>query len=413
MKFFFNKKINKVLVAIFILVGLLFPMNFASADALSDLQNQLNALKNQKTKNAAAITQKEQEIVQLQNQIKYVENQIGSTQNAIVSTTEQIANTEKNIVDLSGQIDTAQAKLDAQLKDMSKIIVSWYTEGQTGLVSAVLSSDNMSDAITKQEYYDSVRRQIKMEMERISAMKADLGAQKDDKSKQLAQLSDLKGSQVEQQSYLENRKNIKNELLTNSKSTITNLQDEQAKADAAIADLQSRIRKIQSASIGTGGDVVSGSPTGWYLKQGYNGDQPWSGYKMGYYATIGSYGCLLTSLTMIANFYGASYTPATAADRSSFVHTWGGSDGSLISTSIVNDGGSKSIDWNAVDNELANNRPVIVGVALGVNMGNSYGVSHFVVLTDKVNGKYLMQDPIGTGRGYSKSQVKAYRVVRP
>jgi hypothetical protein len=64
---------------------------------------------------------------------------------------------------------------------------------------------------------------------------------------------------------------------------------------------------------------------------------------------------------------------------------------------------------------LANGHPVIVGVALGIDMGNSYGVSHFVVIKPySQNGNhYSMHDPLGGGRGYSISQVKAMRIIRP
>jgi len=294
---------------------------------------------------------------------------------------------------------------------MSNVIASWYMEGQSAFLDSVLSSDNLSEVVDKQQYYDSVRSQIQNEIDKINQMRADLTAQKDSQSTQLATLNQLQTSQENQKSYLEQRQTLKSQIYSDTQNTISSLNAEQEEANKMVATLQAKIDAIRAASVGAGGDVVSSSPESWYYQQT---DSRWASYKMGYYATIGAYGCLLTSLTMVANFYGRSYTPITAAENSSFVHTWGGSDGALISTSIVSDGKSQSINWSTVDDELANNHPVIVGVALGVDMGNSYGVSHFVVLTSKMSdGKYAMQDPLGQGRGYKKSQVKAMRIIRP
>ncbi|MCX6808101.1 MAG: C39 family peptidase [Candidatus Berkelbacteria bacterium] len=414
MKNKFSKFCMRLAIFLAVFVIVLAPLDLTYADTLTDLQNQLKVLMNQKKQNTQAITAKQQQINDLKQQIDYVAGQINTTTSAISSTDSEITKTTQNVADLQTQIDKAQADIDAEQALMSKIIASWYTEGESGLLQLVLGSDNISEAITKEQYFDSVRQQVEVEIDKINTLKTDLATQKSQMDQKLTELSDLKNSQVDQKNYLQSRKTMKDRLLTDTASAVTDLQSEQAKADALISDLSSRITKIQKASVGTAGDLVSGVPESWYYQQGYGGGQPWSDYKMGYYATIGSYGCLLTSLTMIADYYGAHYTPATAADNSSFVHTWGSSDGALISTSIVNDSGSRRIDWNVVDSELASGHPVVLGVSLnGVDMGNSYGVSHFVVVTDKLsNGKYVMQDPLGTNRGYNKSWVQAMRIIR-
>lgn len=388
------------------------PTFFAyAATSITDLNAQKKALEEKAKQAAAAQAQKEKEAAALSGQITYVNNQITQTQNAIVGTDNQVVATQTKIAELGDSISTEEANLASEQNTMDKIIASLYMEGDSGLLESLLSSSSISEAITNQQYYESIQQQIEGTIQRITKIKADLSNQRDQKDKQLADLTNLKVSQVDQKKFLESRKVLKSELLSDTKSTVVALEAEQADAKAAIADLQARIDRIKAASIGAGGDLVSVTDASWYYRQT---DERWASEKLGLYATIGDYGCLLTSLTMVAKFYGKNYTPLSALDKSSFIRSWGRNDGALISTSIVSDGKSQPVDWTVIDNELANGHPVVVGVALGVDMGNSFGVSHFVVIKSKIGtDKYAMHDPLGENRGYKKSQIKAMRIIRP
>jgi len=403
------KFIQKTFVVIVSTAVLLMPIaTFAATE--SQLKAQQDYYKQQAAAAAAAKAAKAAQAAQIAQDINYLDSQISETESAINATTAQISATQNTIAELESGIKTEEEKLAMEQDKMSSIISSWYMQGKSGFLEAVIGSSNISEVVDQQQYYDSVRGQLQNEIDKINQMKADLNQQKSDQTSQLVTLSDLQKSQEGQKNYLGERQTIKGQLYSNTQSAISSLTTEQANANKMVADLQAKIDSIRAASIGAGGDVVSSGAESWYLQQT---DSRWASDKMGYWATIGTYGCLLTSLSMVANFYGASYTPATAAQNSSFVHG-GSGDGALISTSIVSDGKSQSINWSTVDDELANNHPVIVGVALGIDMGNSYGVSHFVVLTSKMgDGKYAMQDPLGQGRGYRKSQVKAMRIIRP
>lgn len=413
MKNIFNNKISITTIVLLTVAILLFPIN-VYASTITDLNQQKDYYTSQAAKARALAAQKAQQAAEIQSQISNVNGQISTTEQSLASTTSQINETQKNIASLESQIAEQQDQLASEQDKMGKLISSWYMEGESGLMESVLSADTLSEVVNRQEYYDSVRQQVETQIATITGIRDSLNADKADKDRRLLALNDLKTSQASQKSYLETRKVMKNRLLSDTNSAITDLKAEEQDARQQIAELQAKIDRIKAASVGASGDVVSAGATAWYYQQGYDGSQSWSDYKMGYYATIGKYGCLLTSLTMIADFYGARYNPQTAAQNSSFVRTWGGSDGALISTSIVRDGGSQAINWGVIDDELANGHPVVVGVALGVDMGNSYGVSHFVVITSKIgSGKYAMQDPLGPGRGYNMSQVKAMRIVRP
>ncbi|MFA5927409.1 MAG: C39 family peptidase [Patescibacteria group bacterium] len=381
-----------------------------SASTLDDLikQQKLNASIAESARKQRE--QKEKDAALVKNQIEYVSDKIDEAADAIESTQGQISSTEETIDELTDKIRAEEDNLAKENDRLKGVVSSWYMEGEDGFLISMISSDNLSQMVTQQQYYDSIRQQIDISMNKIQQLKDELQKQKGETTGQYMVLQGLKNNQLSQKNNLELQKRIKDRLLNDTKAMVSELSVEEEQARARVAELQSKIDQIKAASVGTGGDVISTSAEGWYLKQV---DDRWSDYKMGNYATIGLYGCLITSLAMIANYYGSNYTPVTAVQNSSFVRG-GRSDGALIQTSIVSDGGSVPIDWAKVDTELAASHPVVVGVAMGVDMGNTYGVSHFVVLKSKMSdGRYAMQDPLGEGRGYRKSQIKAMRVVRP
>jgi len=395
-----------------------FPSFFAyAATSITDLTAQKKALEEKAKQAAAAQAQKEKEAAAISGQIVYVENQITQTQGAIVSTDSQVAKTQDNIVQLSANIIDQEKNLASEQKTMDKVITSLYMEGDAGLLESLLSSNSISEAITNQQYYEAIQQQVEGSIQRITAIKNDLSNQKDQKDKQLTDLTSLKLSQVDQKKFLESRKVLKSELLSDTKNAVKTLETEQSDAKVAIAAIQQRINSIKAASVGAGGDLISTTSSFYYQQV----DPAWSGYVIGKYVTIGAVGCLITSLSMVAKFYGKNYTPATAADISAFDRSGSyNTDGRLLSTSIVDDGHNQAIDWTVVDDELANNHPVVVGVVLrdangnAINMGDSFGVTHYVVVIKKLaDGKYGMLDPLGTGRGYYKKDVKATRIIRP
>ena len=119
-----------------------------------------------------------------------------------------------------------------------------------------------------------------------------------------------------------------------------------------------------------GGQIVSSDDNAWYYSQ--TGDYTRLGSS---WYTVNEVGCLITSMAMVSTFYGNHITPDWVAQNAYF----------------TNDG-----------------RPVIVSVYLpSVGAVNSDGSSHFIVIKNFSDGRYLMHDPIGPGRGYSLGQVRS------
>ncbi len=396
---------NKIALSIIISMVLAFAPVIACADSVSELQKQKEAYAQEAQRAREQSLNKKEEAEYLQDQISILNYQIKEAETSLAITNQQIDITSQKINALKQEIEKQESELAKEKTTMNDVVSSWYMEGDSNsMVNNIFSSSNLSEIITRQEYYDSIKQQIELKIAKIDTLKKDLYNQKTKQENAIAELNRHKDNQTTQKTSVEKQQNTKEYLLKNTNSAINELKVQEKAATQKAQEIQEKINRI-SATKTWGGQITSSNDSSWYYSQ-----LSYPNLYLGpSYYTVAQYGCLITSLTMVAKYYGRNYDVPSAVAASSFNR-----DGYLLYTPIVSDGGSQPINWDRVNEELATGHPVIIGVALGVNMGNSYGVSHFVVLKPySQNGNhYSMHDPLGAGRGYDLSQVKAMRIIR-
>lgn len=130
-------------------------------------------------------------------------------------------------------------------------------------------------------------------------------------------------------------------------------------------------------------------------------DFRWKNKKLGTdpASTIGKYGCLLTCMTMVVDYYGCNETPASLNDHMLMV---GGFQGALIIPALLPDAlpavkyhkyvqcSSPPAPLADIDASLAAGQPVIVKVDYSKVQGIQ---DHWIVLYAKQGSDYLIQDP--------------------
>ena len=133
----------------------------------------------------------------------------------------------------------------------------------------------------------------------------------------------------------------------------------------------------------------------------YQNDPQWKDIKLGFdqKETIGSWGCLMTSMTMVANGFGFSETPATINEK---MKSSGGFQGALIIPAVLPSvcpgliyKGYQPCETSPaplaeINSALAAGMPVIVQVDWSPKAGLQ---THWVVLYGKEGDRYLMKDP--------------------
>ena len=133
----------------------------------------------------------------------------------------------------------------------------------------------------------------------------------------------------------------------------------------------------------------------------YQNDPKWKDVKLGNQnkETIGSWGCLMTSMTMVANGYGFDETPASINEK---MKTAGGFQDALIIPAVlpsvcpglIYKGYQPCEDSPApitqIDAAITAGKPVIAQVDWSPKAGLQ---THWIVLYDKAGDDYYMKDP--------------------
>jgi len=133
----------------------------------------------------------------------------------------------------------------------------------------------------------------------------------------------------------------------------------------------------------------------------YQNDPKWKSVPLGHQnnETIGTWGCLLTSMTMVANGYGANHTPESLMTK---LINAGGFQGALVIPAVLSNivpgiifKGYQPCENNPaplsqIDAALAAGMPVIVQVDWSPKAGLQ---THWVVIYSKEGNRYLMKDP--------------------
>jgi len=257
------------------MVMLFLPL-LASAATVDQLNQQKSTAAQQKAAAQQQAAAKQKEADYLNSQVNSLEKQINETQRAINETNAQVTATQTKIEELTAQIKTQEDILIVENDKMGKLIASWYMEGDdSSLTTAILSSNTLSEVVTKQEYYDSIKQQIESTIDKINQIKAELEKQKTEQDAKIAELKKLQETQELQKSGLENQQWTKSRLLKDTTAMIAQLKDEEKRAAAAEKTAEAQISALLAArgsqfGAGSGQRVEQGDVIGYEGSTGYS-----------------------------------------------------------------------------------------------------------------------------------------------
>ena len=391
MKFFSLK--NKFLIIFLgvILFSLIFSKNFAysqdtpspspspdNSQAIQDLQNKINDL--------------ESKISDLQGQEKTLSSQIAVMDSQIKLTEYRIEATQEQITSLTLDIDTASKKvsgleqsLNGLVNVLANRIVATYEVGTIQPLQILLTSGNASDFFKRLNYLKIAQAHDKQLIYDTEQAKVDYANQQaifEEEKKKVVALEAQLQAYTDQ---LNQEKSAKQDLLTQTQGSEANYQSMLAQAKAQLSGFSRFVTSQGGASILSG--QTSCDDWGCYYNQR---DSQWgnilingqSGYSMA------GYGCLITSIAMIASHMGhKDILPgdiATSGDSNFAVGT------AMLKYSISVKGVNISRSGVSPLDSALSSGPVIVGIY-------AYGGTHFVVLKSGSSGNYVMNDPYIAG----------------
>jgi peptidoglycan hydrolase CwlO-like protein len=331
----------------------------------------------------------------LQGQAKTLSSQIAIMDNQIYLTQARIEANKREILDLTLDIDTATKKISTLSDSLTKItevllnrIVATYETGSIQPLEVLLSSTNASNYLSKLNYLRIVQAHDKRLIYDVQQAKNDYTNQKDIFETKKTKVETLKKQLEAYTVQLNQEKQTKQDLLAQTQGSETAYQQLIIQAQAQLAGFSSFAASQGGASILTNQTVCD--DWGCYYNQR---DSRWGTLSLdgtGY--TIASDGCLVTSMAMVLTHYGSKkddITPITInSDRLNFAsYNAAYLNKILDSPRAVRSTQAYAYSPGAIDSELSQGRPVIIGIRY------SNGDTHFVVLVSGSNGDYLMNDP--------------------
>lgn len=357
----------------------------SSNSQVSDLQNRINDLKNK--------------ISELQGQAKTLASQIAIMNSQIKLTEARIEQNKKDIVELTLDIDTAtkkistlQKSLDSLSEILLKRIIATYISGTLEPWEVILSSKNASDLLLKYNYLKVTQTHDKKLVYETQQAKNDYTNQKEIFEEKRKKIEELKKQLEAYTNQLNQEKQTKQDLLTQTKGSESTYQQ-------LLAQAQAQLNALSNFAISrTGGvQIVPHSELSDSWGKYYNQrDANWGNNLIGISGErIWEVGCLLTSYAMVVSHLGGSITPSeVAANLGNF---WFSTALFLKPGPSANGHTAISTGYNPSLDELRNALNSGKAVIAGLSYDGGSIADHWLVLRSVDGDTFRINDPLYEG----------------
>ncbi len=317
------------------------------------------------------------QITVLQKQAGTLSNQIAQFNAQIKLTTLKISQTQDQIALLGGRIVQLGDSLTSLTAAFSSRAVETYKLSRfENNFTFILSATDLTDAVSRLHYLQKIQEEDRSLLDKLQTAQTSYQGQKADQETLQKQLQT-------QQTNLNTQKVAKNNLLIATKNDEVKYQSLLAQAIAQRNSFLSFVNSQGGASILQNQTVQQGS-WGYYYNQR---DGEWgNGYLGSSHLTMADYGCLVTSVAMMATHAGKNLKPVDIANTPSAFFS-PNSDTALLYWQFSVNGinvNLNSVSTSELDQKLSIG-PVIVGLYSGPD--------HYIVLKSGSGGNYVMNDP--------------------
>ncbi|QHO63412.1 C39 family peptidase [Candidatus Chazhemtobacterium aquaticus] len=315
--------------------------------------------------------------------ISLLNSKINLTQAQIRNTNAQISQLTEEIGTLSVVIDDLNNELDALTKVYLSRVREAYKNRHTNIALSLLS-DSEQNFQSRLKYLETTHKRDQIIMHELESARINFDQQKTTKEEKQAEIESLKTTLESQKQVLGAQESQKQQLLTET-------QNNEKRYQQMLSDAQRQLAAFRRFVTDQGGASILSNQTscdswGCYYNQR---DSQWGNQLIGLSSdsTMKEYGCLVTSMAIIASHYGKSLTPGQIAASSDpfWLNTAYMRQGQWTVNGVTMNRTRLGSSRSLIDSELESNRPVVVGIYGGPD--------HFIVIKSKVDGEYIMNDP--------------------
>ena len=329
-------------------------------------------------------------VSQLSSQANTLKNQIAQYDYQIKLTTLKISQTEAQISLLGGRIDQLEISLQDLTKAFSSRAVETYKLSKfENNFFFIFSANDINNATSRFHYLQKIQEEDRSLLTRLTEAQTVYQGQKQDQETLQNQLK-------QQQAVVNTQKKAKNNLLTATRNDEVKYQSLLSQAIAQKNAFLSFVNSQGGASI-LSNQTKEQSGWGFYYNQR---DSSWGKNVMGSSRlTMADYGCLVTSVAMIASHNNRNIKPIDIANTPSAFFS-PNLDTALLYWQFNTNGVGINLSSHSKSqlDSLLSSGPVIVGVYSGPD--------HYIVLKSGSAGNYVMNDPFLENGGDRKFSEK-------
>jgi len=341
----------------------------------------------------------------LKQTISTLTSKINLAQGQINQTQAQINLLEKEVSVLDGVLDTVNDSMDQLEKIYTARVRESYRRSRATPVDLIFSTTSIGDYFTKLKYLNTVKSKDQLILVELERARLDYDQRKADKIAKQKEVEALRAKLVAQRKTLDTQQREKQNLLTVTQNDELKFQKLLSAAKANLAALRRFVSSQGGASILS--NQTKCDDWGCYYNQR---DSQWGTLGLGGSSySVAEYGCLVSSVSMMASHAGKNIKPNDIAQNSAaFVTGYG----YLLHSFSVNgiNVSITSVSKDRLDSELNAGRSVIAGMYGGPD--------HFIVIVKKEGDKYIMHDPFLENGGnrqfsekYNLSDINSLRLV--
>ncbi|MCB9801746.1 MAG: hypothetical protein H6774_01515 [Pseudomonadales bacterium] len=336
---------------------------------ISCLESRLEEEKNKKASFTSAINV-------LNGQLSIQELEVQQTQ-------AEVSFLESQIADLSTKIEGLDISLDRLTTIMMERVQAQYKRARISPLALLVDANSFHEFISTYEYSSRASQQTVEAMQQAEMQKQEYNAQKDLKEEKQLEIEQKRQELQSQQNELNAQKAQQEQFLAQTQSNEQRFQELLAESNRQLSAFSRFVSNQGGASILTNQTICN--EWGCYYSQR---DAQWGRMGIGRSSSsMAEYGCLVTSMAMLASHLGRNITPASIAISTNpfYYNTAFMIQGTWTAGGVTMNRTRVGYNYRAVDTELAAGRSPIVGIGSGPD--------HFLVITKKENGIYYMHDP--------------------
>jgi len=244
------KRLLQRIITLLVVIGLQFGPALAQItdqQRLAELQRRRDELVKEIQKAQSGAAGKRKEISRLNKEIEILNTDIRKTEAKIIQTTTQIRGAEVEISRLTDRIAQKEQELQTEEANQDFTIGELYMRTSQDPLLLVFG-DSVSAAIDEAATIEALETRIEITIDEIRRLKAELETQRKLAEDKRRELDRLKQQQEAYKTGLNQQKNFKNNLLTNSESQKKEFEKQLEEARKAYQDVNSELFKITQAA---------------------------------------------------------------------------------------------------------------------------------------------------------------------